>query len=229
MNIQAASLSLSAFPIGLGLTTAAHVHLCKRNIARAEKHRTQYLLQHNISQLDMLSQSLEDLNTLTDMIDDLNTVLERFSGPRTHRRRSRRPKPLGQPRMKTTDAHDPAERSRGSTSHEASLGSPVDHTSKDSSRHSNEIHKTRDSGSHDDAVPGTHRDGPAAPEHCAESSSGPRTRHLRRAGSSPPIVDIPVGKDKTRRSVNMDKLRRSEHDQKCMILTGCALGSVAHV
>ncbi|KAF9990665.1 hypothetical protein BGZ75_000483 [Mortierella antarctica] len=187
MNFQAASLTLSAFPIGLGLTTAAHAHLCKRNIARAEKHRSQYLLQHNISQLDMLSQSLEDLNALTDMIDNLNTVLERFSGPRTHKRRPKRPKPPAKPRNKTADEHDPAERSLGSTSHdEASRGLAADHTDKDSTRHS---------GSHDidSIVPATHGDGPAAPEHRAESSSGPRTRRHRRADSSPRLVDISVG------------------------------------
>ncbi|KAF9955270.1 hypothetical protein BGZ72_003893 [Mortierella alpina] len=202
MNLQAASLSLSAFPIGLGLTTAAHVHLCKRNFARAEKHRTQYLLQHNISQLDMLSQSLEDLNALTEMIDNLSTVLERFSGQRTNRRQHKRPKPLGRPRNKASNTQDPAERSHASTSQEASLGYTADHTERDSKRHSNEIHRTwedgGDSGSYDDIIV-------PAPGHRAGSSSGPRTHRHRRAGSSAPIVDIPVGRDKTQSSVIRDK------------------------
>ncbi|KAF9966122.1 hypothetical protein BGZ70_003252 [Mortierella alpina] len=195
MNIQAATMSLSAFPIGMGLTTAAHVHLCQRNIARAEKYRSQYQLQHNISQLDMLSQSLEDLNALTDMIDNLNTVLDRFSSPRTHKRRTRRPRPLGQARSKTSDAHDPAERSLGNTSQEPSPGSTADPTDRDSSRRFNELHKSRESDPYNDGdsmIPATLGDGPAASEHRAESASGPRTRRHCRAGSSARIIDIPV-------------------------------------
>ncbi|CAO3570898.1 unnamed protein product [Mortierella alpina] len=188
-------MSLSAFPIGLGLTTAAHVHLCQRNIARAEKHRSRYLLQHNIAQLEMLSQSLEDLNALTDMIDNINTVLDRFSGPRTHKRRPRRPRHPGQPQNTTTDAHDPAQCSLGNTSYEASPESTADPISKDSSKRFSDVLGSRESGPYDDGddiVPATHADGPAASEHRAGSSSGPRTRRHRCAGSSARIVDIPV-------------------------------------
>ncbi|KAF9149298.1 hypothetical protein BGX20_006023, partial [Mortierella sp. AD010] len=80
--------SLSTFPIGIGLTAAAHAHLCNRSLARTEEQRQQCHIHQSLSKANYLSQILLDLNSVTEMLDLVDIVLMRFPEPHArHRRR----------------------------------------------------------------------------------------------------------------------------------------------
>ncbi|KAI9240708.1 MAG: hypothetical protein BYD32DRAFT_484652 [Podila humilis] len=67
------SFSFSHIPIGLGLATAAHIHLCRKNLAHAERLRQR----HQDQNLTM--QTLSDMVVLTEVIELLDGTIDSIS------------------------------------------------------------------------------------------------------------------------------------------------------
>ncbi|KAF9106840.1 hypothetical protein BGX27_009014 [Mortierella sp. AM989] len=103
------SFSLSTFPIGIGLTAAAHAHLCNRSLTKTEEQRKHYLVLQSHSKADFVSQTLLDLNSLSEMLELVNVVLMQFpeSRPRLrHRHESRRLRAHTKDRRSDTIKHN---------------------------------------------------------------------------------------------------------------------------
>ncbi|KAG0199429.1 hypothetical protein BGX28_007326 [Mortierella sp. GBA30] len=203
MNLQS-PFSLSTFPIGLGLTAAAHVHLCKRSMSRTEKQREHYLLHHHVSQLDMLSQSLEDLNALTEMIELLNIVLDRFPGNRTRRVPKRR---QDSRRSRNQHRHQTKPSARGPNSTEHNNNNTKNNaTTIDYSYAENSTSGSSRSGGGkkvkwettlgEDTHPLDDQGGIATCEHHGDEDTSrctrSKTQHRRRSKKSSAVVEIPV-------------------------------------
>ncbi|KAG0282267.1 hypothetical protein BGZ96_000644 [Linnemannia gamsii] len=66
----------ASFPIGLGLTAAAHVYLSNLCWRKTAKYQRSYLSQHRSYKAHMFSLSLHDLETLTSLITFLDSNIE---------------------------------------------------------------------------------------------------------------------------------------------------------
>ncbi|KAF8980915.1 hypothetical protein BGZ46_003492 [Entomortierella lignicola] len=84
--------SLSTFPIGIGLTAAAHAHICKQSLAKTQEQHRKCFAQQSLSKLDLVSQLLSDLNSLTEMFELVNVVLTRLPEPRARHRGRHEPR-----------------------------------------------------------------------------------------------------------------------------------------
>ncbi|KAF9211957.1 hypothetical protein BGZ59_007393 [Podila verticillata] len=80
--------SLTSLPIGLGLTTAAHVHLFNRSLAKTQEQRQHYQVHQQLREIEMIVQSLQDMANLTEIVELLNITLEKF--PDYHSGKARR-------------------------------------------------------------------------------------------------------------------------------------------
>lgn len=96
--------SLTSLPIGLGLTTAAHVHLFNRSLAKTQEQRQHYQAHQQLREIEMIVQSLQDMANLTEIIELLNITLEKF--PDYHSGRARR-----RQKFKRVDPHFTARKS----------------------------------------------------------------------------------------------------------------------
>lgn len=95
---QAGHPSLAAFPLGLGLTAAAHIHLCQRTLHKATLKRD-YCVQHqsllNPDQFALtIAESMNQMVVLVDDIilrfqDSLPRPRRRHDSGKTHSRRTR--------------------------------------------------------------------------------------------------------------------------------------------
>ncbi|KAG0025040.1 hypothetical protein BGZ81_007445 [Podila clonocystis] len=81
-------LSLTSLPIGLGLTTAAHVHLFNRSLAKTKEQHQHYQVHQQLREIEMIVQSLQDMANLTEIVELLNITLEKF--PDHHSGKARR-------------------------------------------------------------------------------------------------------------------------------------------
>lgn len=80
--------SLTSLPIGLGLTTAAHVHLFNRSLAKTQEQCQHYQVHQQLREIAMIVQSLQDMASLTEIVELLNITLEKF--PDYHSGKARR-------------------------------------------------------------------------------------------------------------------------------------------
>ncbi|KAG0332607.1 hypothetical protein BG000_009878 [Podila horticola] len=102
--------SLTSLPIGLGLTTAAHVHLFNRSLAKTKEQRQHYQVHQQLREIEMIVQSLEDMANLTEIVELLNITLDKFpdhhSGKARRRQKFKRVDPQSATSRKLTSAKD---------------------------------------------------------------------------------------------------------------------------
>lgn len=72
------SFSFSHIPIGLGLATAAHIHLCRNNLVHAERLRQKH------QDHDLRMQTLSDMVVLTEVIELLDDAIDSISTTAKH-------------------------------------------------------------------------------------------------------------------------------------------------
>lgn len=69
------SFSSSTIPLGLGLSAAAHFHLCNKSLAQAERERLQRIEFSERCQIDMFVHSLSEKPLLSELISLLEQTL----------------------------------------------------------------------------------------------------------------------------------------------------------
>ncbi|KAG0352747.1 hypothetical protein BG005_007847 [Podila minutissima] len=102
--------SLTSLPIGLGLTTAAHVHLFNRCLAKTKEQRQHYQVHQQLREIEMIVQSLQDMANLTEIVELLNITLDKFpnhhSGKVRRRQKFKRVDPHSVTTRKSTTAKE---------------------------------------------------------------------------------------------------------------------------
>ncbi|KAF9329317.1 hypothetical protein BG006_007580 [Podila minutissima] len=102
--------SLTSLPIGLGLTTAAHVHLFNRCLAKTKEQRQHYQVHQQLREIEMIVQSLQDMANLTEIVELLNITLDKFpnhhSGKVRRRQKFKRADPHSVTTRKLTTAKE---------------------------------------------------------------------------------------------------------------------------
>ncbi|KAI7818992.1 hypothetical protein BC939DRAFT_479933 [Gamsiella multidivaricata] len=90
------SLSLSNFPVGIGLIAAAHLDLCRRNLSWTAEETQLCVFHRTLARLENTAHVLSNLNTLTELTSLVNSFLMQFPeyqalGRRYERRRGPKP------------------------------------------------------------------------------------------------------------------------------------------